>query len=248
MENKVLAIVNGKEITAMDVDAFIRNLGPQRAAQFNTEEGKQQILQELINQNLFLADAVESNLESTEQCKFELQKMKEVVLTQVNVNNTVSSVNIEPGEVVNFFAANKAKYNVPESTSTSHILVKTEEECNDLYDKIMKNEIEFVDAAKEYSQCPSKQNGGDLGMFPKGQMVPEYDAVSFAMEVGEISKPVKTQFGYHIIKLNEKKAPSVANFDDIKDQLRKDILSEKQREVYMNKVNEMKAKHDVKII
>ncbi|MFC1887370.1 peptidylprolyl isomerase [Candidatus Cloacimonadota bacterium] len=247
MENKILATVNGKDITMMDVDAFIRNLGQQRAAQFSSEEGRQQILHELINQHLFLADAIENKLEETDECKLELDKMKEVVLTQFNVNNTISSIEIEPGEVVNYFAANKAKYVVPESASTSHILVKTEEECNDLYEKIMKKELDFADAAREYSQCPSKQNGGDLGMYARGQMVPEYDAVSFEMEVGEISKPVKTQFGYHIIKLNEKMAASEAKFDDIKDQLRKDILSEKQREVYMNKIDEMKQLYKVEI-
>jgi len=86
-----------------------------------------------------------------------------------------------------------------------------------------------------------------LGMFAKGQMVPEYDEVSFSMKEGEISKPVKTQFGYHIIKLNEKKEASKAVFEEIKEQLAKDILSEKQRQVYMTKVDEMKTKYDVKV-
>lgn len=247
MENKVLAKVNGKEITASDVNTFIMNLGPQRAPQFQTEQGKQQILEELINQNLFLADAIESNLEDTEAGKRELERMKEVVLTQLNVNNTVAAAQIEPAEIVDFFAANKNHYNTPESADTSHILVKTEEECNDLYEKIINKELDFADAAREYSQCPSKQKGGELGMYPRGQMVPEYDAVSFSLEIGEISKPVKTQFGYHIIKLNDKKAASVAKFEDIKEQLKKDFLGQKQRDVYLKKIEQMKEKFKVEL-
>ena len=72
-------------------------------------------------------------------------------------------------------------------------------------------------------------------------------AVSFEMKVGEISKPVKTQFGYHIIKLNEKMAASEANFEEIKDQLHKDMISQRQREVYLNKVDEMKERFEVKV-
>jgi len=247
MDNKILTNVNEKEIKAMDVDFFIRNLGPQRGAQFNSEEGRKQILQELINQSLFLADAVSENLEETAECQIEINKMKDVVLTQVNISNTINSVNLEPDEVQKYFETNNAKYNTAESADTSHILVKTEEECNDLYTKIINNEIDFAEAAKEFSQCPSKQKGGELGMFARGQMVPEYDEVSFTMEPGEISKPVKTQFGYHIIKMNEKKEASEAVFEDVKEQLAKDILSEKQRQVYMTKVEEMKNKYEVKV-
>lgn len=85
----------------------------------------------------------------------------------------------------------------------SHILVKTEEEALNLKAEI-KNEEDFAKAAQQYSLCPSGQAGGDLGFFGRGQMVREFEEAAFSMEVGEISAPVKTQFGYHLLYLAAK--------------------------------------------
>ena len=85
----------------------------------------------------------------------------------------------------------------------SHILVKTEEEALNLKAEIKTLE-DFAKAAQQYSLCPSGQAGGDLGFFGRGQMVREFEEAAFSMEVGEISAPVKTQFGYHLLYLEAK--------------------------------------------
>mgnify|MGYP002626786323 FL=1 len=87
----------------------------------------------------------------------------------------------------------------------SHILVKTEEEALNLYNEIKDGKIEFEAAAMENSMCPSGRNGGDLGFFGKGMMVKPFEDAAFDLEVGEISQPVETQFGWHLIKLTDKK-------------------------------------------
>ena len=86
-----------------------------------------------------------------------------------------------------------------------HILVKTEAEANDIKTQIEEGKISFEDAAKEYSKCPSKANGGDLGYFGRGMMVKEFETASFEGEVGKVSDPVQTQFGWHLIKVLDKK-------------------------------------------
>lgn len=86
----------------------------------------------------------------------------------------------------------------------SHILVKTQEEAQKLYDEI-KNGASFADTAKAYSLCPSGRAGGDLGYFGRGMMVKPFEDAAFDMEVGEVSKPVQTQFGWHLIQLTGKK-------------------------------------------
>jgi peptidyl-prolyl cis-trans isomerase C len=87
----------------------------------------------------------------------------------------------------------------------SHILVKTETEANDVMKKLNAGK-EFADLARLYSTCPSGKKGGDLGFFGKGQMVKEFESAAFSMEKGQVTqKPVKTQFGYHIIKVTDKK-------------------------------------------
>ena len=86
----------------------------------------------------------------------------------------------------------------------SHLLVKTEEEALKIKEEIAAGK-DFAKAAEEVSLCPSGQNGGDLGYFTKGQMVKEFEDACFSMEVGEVSNPIKTQFGYHLIYLTDKK-------------------------------------------
>lgn len=247
MENKILASVNGKPITQSDVDIFMQSLGEQRAAQFDNEAGRQQLLSELINQNLFLAEAVAENLQETDEYKVEMARMQEVLLTQVNINRTINSAVVEEEDAKAFFAANAAKYNTPETASTSHILVETEEQCNEIHAKLMSNEIEFAAAATEFSKCPSAQKGGELGSYPKGQMVPEYDNAAFAMEVGEVSKPVKTQFGYHIIKLNDKTVAAEVKLEDVMPQVMQEAKADKQRAVYMAKIEELKKAYKVEM-
>ncbi len=86
----------------------------------------------------------------------------------------------------------------------SHLLVKTEDEALNIKKEIMEGK-DFAAAAREVSLCPSGQNGGDLGYFSRGQMVKEFEDAAFSMEVGEVSNPIKTQFGYHLIYLTDKK-------------------------------------------
>jgi len=85
-----------------------------------------------------------------------------------------------------------------------HILVDTEEQCNDLKAQIA-NGADFADVAKEHSSCPSGRRGGDLGEFGPGQMVPEFDTVVFSAEVGSVEGPVKTQFGYHLLEVTSRR-------------------------------------------
>lgn len=84
----------------------------------------------------------------------------------------------------------------------SHLLVKTEEEATKLRGEILAGK-DFAEVAAQVSLCPSGRDGGDLGFFGKGQMVREFEDACFSMEVGEISNPIKTQFGYHLIKLTD---------------------------------------------
>jgi len=90
------------------------------------------------------------------------------------------------------------------SASARHILVSDEAFCKELKEKITSGELTFEQAAKENSTCPSGSNGGDLGNFGKGQMVPEFDKVVFNDEVGVVHGPVQTQFGYHLLEVTER--------------------------------------------
>ncbi|MCF7920458.1 MAG: peptidylprolyl isomerase [Candidatus Cloacimonetes bacterium] len=247
MKNKILASVNGKNITSADIEQYLNTLDPQTAARYRNEEGMKSILNELISQKLFLADAIDNNLDEIEAFKLEMDKARDFILTQLNINLIMTGIDVSEEEIKKHFEENPAKYNTPEKANTSHILVESLEQCSGLREQIVNNEITFEDAARDFSSCPSKENGGNLGEYAKGQMVPEYDEVAFNLPIGEISEPVKTQFGYHLIKVLEKKESQKAEFAKVKQQIHNDLLQEKQRNAYRAKINEMKQQYQIEL-
>jgi peptidyl-prolyl cis-trans isomerase C len=116
---------------------------------------------------------------------------------------------------------------------------RLEQTANDLLAKIRAGEISFEDAARENSTCPSGKEGGALGDFGRGQMVPEFDQACFEMEIGEVRGPVKTQFGYHIIRLNAKNAAKTIPFEEVKEEIRRRLVAEKQEAAYRSKINQL---------
>lgn len=246
-ENKVLAVVEGKEIKQSDVDALLGSIDPQRAAQFQSEEGKKSLLQELVNQEMFFLDAKKNNLDEDPDFKKELDKIKDNYLKQYSINKVLKEAVVSEDEVKNFYEENKEQFQSPEEVKCSHILVDDEVSLKALKNEIESGEKTFEEAAKENSKCPSKDNGGDLGFFSKGKMVPEFEEAAFKLDKGEISSPVKTQFGYHLIKVSDKKEAGNKSFDEVKNQLTQNMLMQKQQGVYTSKVEELKKDYKVEI-
>ncbi|PLX19210.1 MAG: hypothetical protein C0601_02505 [Candidatus Muiribacterium halophilum] len=150
-----------------------------------------------------------------------------VKFRQIFISPDKFDVNISEKDLKDYFDKNKDMYVEEEQVHASHILVKTEKEATDL-EKRIKNNEDFAKLAKEYSQDPgSKDKGGDLGWFKQGQMVGPFDKKVFSMKVGTISEPVKTNFGYHIIKLMDKKEKKEKTFAEVKDQIKDTLKKEK---------------------
>lgn len=243
--SKVLATVNGKEITEDIVLKFLNDLGPQTAMQFQSPEGMKKVVEELINQEVLYLNAIEEKLDEEENFKKELERLKEGLVKQYAVNKILLGISVDKDEIKKFYEDNKEKFKKPESAVASHILVDSEEKANEVLQEI-ENGTSFEEAAKKYSSCPSKAQGGNLGEFTRGKMVPEFEEAAFAMEVGATSEPVKTQFGYHIIKLTDKKEESLNTFEEVENQINQQLLAMKQQEVYLNRTNVLKEKYEVK--
>ena len=247
MENKILATVNGTPITDAEVSAFLRGMGQQGQA-YNNPEGRKAILQELVAQKLLLLDAQKNLLEAEPAFKEQLKKAKESLLANYALEKVITGVRITDKEIEDYYNENQDKFVSPATVNASHILVDSEEKAKEIYEKIEKGEMSFEDAAKDYSSCPSKDNGGSLGDFGKGQMVPEFDAAVFEMEVGEVTKePVQTQFGYHLIRLNSKKEGETMPLDSIKERLGQQLLGQKQQKAYESRINQLKILYPVDI-
>lgn len=245
MENKILATVNGSPIYESEVDEFLEGLG-QRGAAYNNPQGREIILEQIINSRLFLIDAQKNLLEADPAFTAQLRKLKMQLLTNFAVEKHLSSVKVTDEEVEAFYNEHPEAFMQGETVNASHILVATEEEALSVYAKISSGEMTFEDAAKEYSSCPSKENGGSLGDFGRGQMVPEFDTAVFAMEVGEVTAtPVKTQFGFHLIRLNGKNPATQVALDEIREALKGKLLEEKQQQAYESRVNQLKIVYPV---
>jgi len=171
--------------------------------------------------------------------------MKNEILANFNVAKVMEKVDVKDEELKEYYDANKAQFVKGESVAASHILVDSEEKAEELKAKIEAGEVSFEDAARENSTCPSGQNGGALGEFTKGQMVPEFDEAVFSMEIGEVRGPVKTQFGYHVIKLTAKNEASEMAFEDVKAQLKNAMIQEKRQQAYESKINQLKIVYPV---
>lgn len=245
-ENGALAVVNGKEITQQDVYMFLNELGPEMAMQFQSAEGIKKIVEELVNQELLYLEAIENELDNDEIFKKELERIKANILKQYAINKLLSDIKVTEEEIVNYYNEHKEYFNVPETVRASHILVNDEKKANEIVDEI-KGGLSFEDAAKKYSTCPSKEIGGDLGEFTRGKMVKEFEDAAFKLEVGVVSEPVKSQFGYHIIKVQYHNEEGISTLEKAKDKVTRQVLGLKQQERYLSKTEELKEKYEVKM-
>ena len=241
----ILASVGGMPITDEDVNDFLRELGP-RAQNYMSPEGRKVVLNQLIGNKLLLLDAKRNLLEAEPAFKAELARLKDSLLTSYATEKAISSVTVSDKDAEEYYNKNKEQFVTGENVNASHILVDSEEKANEILAKINAGEISFEDAASEYSSCPSKANGGNLGDFGRGQMVPEFDTAVFEMAEGEItSTPVKTQFGYHLIKLNAKNESEEMPFASISAEIKEALLAEKRRAAYESKINQLKILYPV---
>lgn len=236
---KVLAKVGTTVITEQDVNETIMALG-QRGEAYNNPQGRKAVLEQIINKNLLLADAKKNLYEFDPQFKAQLAKIKDEMLANFAIEKAIANITVKDDEVKSFYDEHKSEFVRGETVDASHILVAEEEKAKELLAQINAGEISFEDAARNNSTCPSSEAGGVLGEFTRGQMVPEFDEAVFSMQVGEIAGPVKTQFGYHLIKLNKKNEAAELPFEDIKAQLTQQVLSNKQQAAYASKINQLK--------
>lgn len=155
-------------------------------------------------------------------------------------------IEITDDEIKEYFENNKASFDQEEQVEASHILVKDEKTANEVKKKLDDGE-DFAKLAKEYSKDEANaESGGELGFFGKGKMVKEFEDKAFSMKVDEISDPVKTEHGYHIIKVTDKKEAKEAKLADHKDEIKEQLFDQKLQTEYQTWLNEKKEDYKIK--
>jgi len=229
----VLATVNGKNITKQDAEAFVNATSPNaHFAQLNPAQ-QNMIKERLIEKVLFMELAEKEGIEKDPEFKTAMEKIKGELLVNLWMKKQLDSIIISDSEAKEFYEKNKDKFMQKETVHARHILVPDEKTAKEIIDQLKglkgnELKVKFIELAKAKSTGPSAPKGGDLGNFAKGQMVPEFSKAVWALEKGQITlKPVKTQFGYHIILLEDKIEAQTVPYDKVKDQI---IVSLKQQE------------------
>jgi len=169
-----------------------------------------------------------------------------------------SKLTVTPQEVKAFYESNPDLFTTPEMVRASHILVAVDknataeqktralEKIKSVQKRIQGGE-DFAKVAREVSDCPSKVNGGDLNFLEKGRTVPAFDKVVFSMKPGQTSDIVETEFGYHIIRVTERKAAAKVSFDEAKRRIEQHLKNEKINQQFPPFVEMLRSKADVKI-
>ncbi|WP_373897163.1 peptidylprolyl isomerase [Haloimpatiens sp. FM7315] len=246
MSNKVLAIVNGVEITELDLQDALNRVPQNQRNHYTSETGKKQLLDQMVGFELLYNDAKVKEQDKENEFLKQLEIIKKDALIQYSIQKMFKGITVSDEEVNKFYEENKNQFKTPETVSAKHILVDTEEEATKIADEI-KNGLSFEEAAGKYSKCPSKAQGGSLGNFARGQMVPEFEDAAFSLEIGVVSMPVKTQFGYHLIKVEDKKESSSRELKEVEGFIKNRLLQEKQSHKYLDDVEELKGKYNVEI-
>lgn len=244
MGNNVKAVVNGKEITQEMMDFTMTKFPTERQEQFETEEGKKELLEQIISWELVYNHAMKNGFENSPEYQFQLEEAKKAIMGQLVIQQLLGEIGVTEEEAEAYYDQNRDYFNEPEQVTARHILVDSEEKAINLWSEINKG-LPFDEAARTHSSCPSSAQGGSLGTFGRGMMVPEFEETAFELKVGELSAPVKTQFGYHLIMVDEKHEPAAKGFEEVKEMIGGHLLQEKQNHIYMNFVNSLRNEYKV---
>ncbi len=250
-----LAVVNGKKITDQDVNDALMSATQGRLMQIpasKREQLKKQFLDEMISKELIYEDAKKKGITNSKEYKDQLNKILSSIKRDLAIRlwqkKEFEAIKISDKDIKNYYNKNKAEFMQKEQVKARHILVKSEKEAKNIINQL-KNlhgkqlKEKFIQLAKEKSTGPSGPRGGDLGYFGRGQMVPEFENAAFNMKVGTITKtPVKTQFGYHIIYLEDKKSATTRPLKDVKAYIAQRLKMEKFRDIMQNKLQKLKSK------
>lgn len=243
-DDPVLARVNGVEIKQSDLDIAEADVGQSLQVQ-EPNARREALLAYMIDLTALAQSAATKKLDAAPDFAQRLAYAKNKVLMEALLGD-LSKTAATDAEMKKLYNESVAKTAPEEEVRARHILVKTEKEAQDVLAKL-KGGADFEKLAREISIDPSaKTNGGDLEYFTKGQMVAEFSDAAFKLNKGQVSQPVKSQFGFHVIKVEDKRQKPVPKFEEVKDQVQAFVVRKAQAEYVMKVRSEAKIENLLK--
>jgi peptidyl-prolyl cis-trans isomerase C len=243
-----LARIGNTTITQADFEREMKGLPGFAQQLFKGDGGNEKFLEELIKKEILYQEALKKNLDKNPEFRAKVEDFKKITLVSILLEKEIEAHSkVTDQEVKEFYEKNRADFAPVNQIKASHILVKTEGEAKKIIAGLKKGD-DFAQIAKKSSIDPgSKQKGGDLGYISKGQMVREFEAAALRLKPGEISEPVKTQFGYHVIKVTELKTGKIVEFDQVKNMLSQRLSAKKQKEFFDTYMEGLKKNYKVDV-
>lgn len=239
-ESKVVATVNGYDITASEVQLAADDILPQ-LGEVPANLRFPFVVEYLIERHLLAQEAVEEGITDSEEYKRRLAFYQAKALRDAYFAAELKP-SVTDEAVRESYDEQAAKVEEEERIRARHILVASEDEAKDIANRLAEGEA-FEDLAAQYSLDGSKEQGGDLGFFTAEEMVEPFSEAAFALEVGEVSEPVQTEFGWHLIKLEDRRTGGAQPFEDVEDAIRLVLL----RQAVQNKLVELRETAEIEV-
>ncbi|MFA7059957.1 MAG: peptidylprolyl isomerase [Pedobacter sp.] len=244
---QVLAEVNGSTITTGDFSRELKNLPDYLKAMADTPQGRKEMLDTMVIRELILQQASKDGVDKGPEIEEKLRDLKKRLIVEAFLKKKVEAESqVSDADLQKFYEQNKDKFKSGAQMRASHILVKTEKVAKDILAQI-KAGGNFEELAKKNSIDSSAAKGGDLGWFGQGTMVPVFEKAAMGLKEGQVSDVVKSDFGFHIIKMTGKRQAGVRSFEEVKDQIKGAILPSKQQEIFQRIKEELKKNAKITI-
>jgi peptidyl-prolyl cis-trans isomerase C len=241
----VLVSIGQTKITVGELNERMSNL-PERYREI-VQRRKAEYVQELINDTLLYREALRQGIQKDKEVKRVLEEArKKILVAKLISNETEPAAEITEEQINAFYEENSARYMTPEIMRVSHILVATRQEADAVALEIA-NGAKFDEIARARSVDPTAQRGGDIGYFPKGQLMPEFENACAALEVGEVSDPFRTSLGYHVVMLTDRRAPQQRPIDQAREDIIERIRGIERQKAFDELLARLKKKTKIKI-
>jgi len=247
-EGPYLAKVGDVKITQADFEKKMKGLPDFTQKMFEGGSGKERFLEELIKKEILYQEALKKGLDKDAEFLEKVKDFRKVSLIGLLLEREVEpKTKVTDQDVKSYYEEHKEEFAPVSQVRASHILLKAEEEAKKVLERLRRGEDFAQVATKTSIDTGSAKRGGDLGFISRGQTVCGFEAEAFRLKLGEISKPVKTQFGYHIIKVTDKKMGEAIEFERVKDLILQYLSAKKQQEVFDSYIEELKKSYRVEI-
>jgi len=243
--NYIFAEMDENYITLYDLESTILRFVPVLRQRYTQPQFKEDLLNSLLKDKLYSRAARDENLQSIPEVQKEIDEAVERTLAKVYEKRILTGSISEKGMLL-YYEKNIDQYKTPELIRGRNILVKNKAEAEELL-KLLKDGADFGNLAMERSIDPTGKQGGTFGWIGKGKMPPAIEKAAFALEKGKVSEAIATPSGYFLIKIEEKKASRQLPFSEVKDRVKNQLKSDKQKNAVENKTKELKEKYQAKL-